>query len=141
MERRQWASPARHYSFFGRGCVACGSTPRHTYKLDSLLSENSVKTSPVCSACVPLQSKVGAVGTNPQTQTQQHNQQFTVNILAKSQKPSQIWQHNQDTAPCSLRSPTCGQPPVRPPACGSQPAVSNLRSSTCPVSNLRSTTC
>ncbi|KAL8560376.1 hypothetical protein ACOMHN_006107 [Nucella lapillus] len=61
------------------------------------------------------------------TQTQQHNQQFTVNILAKTQKPSQIWQHNQDTAPCSLRSTTCQAPSLRLPTCGLQPAVSNLR--------------
>ncbi|KAL8567034.1 hypothetical protein ACOMHN_027463 [Nucella lapillus] len=78
---------------------------------------------------------------NPQTQTQQHNQQFTVNMLAKSQKPSQIWQHNQDTAPCSLRSTTCQAPSLRLPTCGLQPAVSNPRSPTRDlqpaISNLR----
>ncbi|KAL8614325.1 hypothetical protein ACOMHN_007663 [Nucella lapillus] len=69
------------------------------------------------------------------TQTQQHNQQFTVNILAKTQKPSQIWQHNQDTAPCSLRSTTCQAPSLR-----LQPAVSNPRSSTCQAPSPRSPT-
>ncbi|KAL8567035.1 hypothetical protein ACOMHN_027464 [Nucella lapillus] len=51
-------------------------------------------------------------------------------MLAKSQKPSQIWQHNQDTAPCSLRSTTCQAPSLRLPTCGLQPAVSNPRSPT-----------